>query len=744
MQSVVTFDMQRRTQAADDRSAPPTTFEDALEMFDAPAEGESRRCDCGDCLECGAPEADQLIHHESVSVSGDGMHESETLSKDQKPAGKDDWEAADADEAPVTFTDAEWREHAFKACSGIFLHTGKVFLWCYGISILLAIDRSDLTSSLRKSLGSNGYLPEPELIGQQLAGLHIYLPFVVCCFCFYICRHFHLFNSRTYFEVVAATAIGLQLSTGMSAHVAQISEVLSGESNAPSHCAPHTTADAAPNADTCSAFSSPAQTALIETILRRAAFHVGQALTSTAMISFFLPEPKWALAVMLAVGTTNIARAQYLWRTLYGINLLAATWPFHATSTALGVAACSMHQRLLRQQLLMHKTAEHAKDVRIEQLAREKERLNYERAFALKRPPSEESTTPLHAVGRHPHEHTYGHDDHAYGHDHAYANQGFSLSSGDHGDQSGSLASDGSPAGASPSGAPTNATHTSHPHDSLIRLPRAARPSGPSVAHDETSQVTGATDSEIVEIFAGRAERAAPPYTDHGPPQPLPLPVGVYPLLPQYAYEYHDQTLVWLRAGAERAPHVLRVVDGLLCGHDGVPLGSGSGQGSGDSHGESGCATYIFVVDAATGGMAAPVLVAEKQPYAGRAAGSGDERTTSMHHSSLVAGGAVLAAGEFTACNGLLRSLSNWSGHYAPPPSCLHAFLGRVAAMGAHGLQHVSIETVGSCRGRRKVAAGGGMRGYAAPSDADVSSVLSATTGTATSVYDPAQAMRSG
>jgi hypothetical protein len=68
-----------------------------------------------------------------------------------------------------------------------------------------------------------------------------------------------------------------------------------------------------------------------------------------------------------------------------------------------------------------------------------------------------------------------------------------------------------------------------------------------------------------------------------------------------------------------------------------------------------------------------------------------------MHHSSLVAGAAVAAAGEMTVKNGALLSVSNWSGHYAPRPSCLRVLLDKLEEMGVSGLGHVQVHACGDC-----------------------------------------------
>ena len=65
-----------------------------------------------------------------------------------------------------------------------------------------------------------------------------------------------------------------------------------------------------------------------------------------------------------------------------------------------------------------------------------------------------------------------------------------------------------------------------------------------------------------------------------------------------------------------------------------------------------------------------------------------------LHHSSLVAGAHVAAAGQITVCNGCLLTLSNESGHYAPPPSTLRTMIGVLARLGLAGIDRVQLNVI--------------------------------------------------
>ena len=68
-----------------------------------------------------------------------------------------------------------------------------------------------------------------------------------------------------------------------------------------------------------------------------------------------------------------------------------------------------------------------------------------------------------------------------------------------------------------------------------------------------------------------------------------------------------------------------------------------------------------------------------------------DHALNRFHHSSFVAGAPVIAAGEMVVQDGRLISLSNHSGHYAPPPSCLHAVMEELKRLGVADLHRIEL-----------------------------------------------------
>ena len=69
-------------------------------------------------------------------------------------------------------------------------------------------------------------------------------------------------------------------------------------------------------------------------------------------------------------------------------------------------------------------------------------------------------------------------------------------------------------------------------------------------------------------------------------------------------------------------------------------------------------------------------------------------QTLRYHHSSMVAGAAVAAAGQIKVCDGRILAISNEAGHYMPPPSCLAAVLARFKEMGVASLDAMRIDAV--------------------------------------------------
>ena len=164
-----------------------------------------------------------------------------------------------------------------------------------------------------------------------------------------------------------------------------------------------------------------------------------------------------------------------------------------------------------------------------------------------------------------------------------------------------------------------------------------------------SSSVCSSTNSELVDLLSTVPEDSAT--------------VPTFALLPSFYNEDAGQAgAVHYLGENERAKYRLHVRDGLLV--------DGHGQLFSPQHEPK---EYIYVLS-----EDGKLLCCTSKDDDGRV----------LHHSSLVAGAPVAAAGQLTACRGRLLVLSNESGHYAPPPSSLHTM---VHVLASHGLEHVDL-----------------------------------------------------
>ena len=178
-------------------------------------------------------------------------------------------------------------------------------------------------------------------------------------------------------------------------------------------------------------------------------------------------------------------------------------------------------------------------------------------------------------------------------------------------------------------------------------------------------------------------------------------PFPLYQLLSEYAGERHRQGICYLTAPAMREPLRARVAP-----DSSKQCGGGVGGGGGvlvDAAGvllnPSGALTNeeaIYVVTA-SGDL---VLSFNIRPHASlrtSAEGADDDGRTGTasigfhHHSSLVGGAAVAAAGTMRIREGVVVAVDNASGHYRPPGSTLQLVMGRLEALGVGGLEQVEV-----------------------------------------------------
>src|SRR6267154_3673541 len=130
----------------------------------------------------------------------------------------------------------------------------------------------------------------------------------------------------------------------------------------------------------------------------------------------------------------------------------------------------------------------------------------------------------------------------------------------------------------------------------------------------------------------------------------MPPPYGTTPMLSAYAGEEISPNPVWgnsavrYLSATDRAPYALTFVGGTIQDANGNLFDT---QAAATLHSASGRA--IFVMDA------------NGEFYASKYQMVGD-----FHHSSLLAGAPAAAAGELEVKNGVLKAISDKSGHYRP------------------------------------------------------------------------------
>jgi len=152
-------------------------------------------------------------------------------------------------------------------------------------------------------------------------------------------------------------------------------------------------------------------------------------------------------------------------------------------------------------------------------------------------------------------------------------------------------------------------------------------------------------------------------------------------MLTQYEGEHlgPEATIRYVQDPVELDRMRLRVKDGLLVDADFKPL-----DPQVDTHPKrDGFA--IFVMD-----MSQRIYV------------SFDHEQDRFHHSSILAGAAVSAAGDMTILGGKLLGISNSSGHYRPDAECIDRVLKRLSQMGVD-VKQVRMSRIGQDGQRRYV-----------------------------------------
>ena len=137
--------------------------------------------------------------------------------------------------------------------------------------------------------------------------------------------------------------------------------------------------------------------------------------------------------------------------------------------------------------------------------------------------------------------------------------------------------------------------------------------------------------------------------------------ISEYHILPSYQGEELGRTATvrYVTDPAERARMKLYVRDGLLTDLAGQRLDP------------------LTDVHPSRDGLAIFVMDRQRDIYV-----SFDHQQNRFHHSSILAGKPVLAAGDMTILDGKLLEISNSSGHYRPPARSLKVVIDRLTELG--------------------------------------------------------------
>ena len=120
-------------------------------------------------------------------------------------------------------------------------------------------------------------------------------------------------------------------------------------------------------------------------MLLRTISHVSIVLVADLGVVLFVPSLLPSLVLLASISATNLMRARYMWEFHHAVDLASSLFVFHAVVLVVFALIAYAQGSALRQQFLVRLQLQQAKDARIEQLDAEKQRLDYERAFALKR-----------------------------------------------------------------------------------------------------------------------------------------------------------------------------------------------------------------------------------------------------------------------------------------------------------------------------------------------------------------------
>ena len=188
------------------------------------------------------------------------------------------------------------------------------------------------------------------------------------------------YTERTFIWFVAIFSVGNFLAYGWAVHVREALDDTAWLSRPPPNC----TEGHESFTDGVHESGASVIPDLVGRIVVRTTVHISLALVADVSVVIFTPSLLAVVVILALQHMTHLFKARYLWSFHYATDTTAVLVAYHLVSAILAVTAAYFRCRALREQWLVRHQLAAANEIRIERLAREKERLDYERAFAIK------------------------------------------------------------------------------------------------------------------------------------------------------------------------------------------------------------------------------------------------------------------------------------------------------------------------------------------------------------------------
>ena len=218
-------------------------------------------------------------------------------------------------------------------------------------------------------IGRSAFFGDEVALGSKFLANSVMITPCLQSLTLYALMHTRVFNLHTYQTFIMVATLGTFVAYDWPCHVSQIMGLASTMERSPSAEANYTSGD---------------DGVLVRRIFVRTCAHVGTSLFADIVTVALMPQHIPTMATLFFLHLSFLVRSNYLWMFHYQTSLFDVLIVYHVASLCLAYAASYLKNTSLRQQWLIRRELQRTKDERIEQLGREKERLDYERAFALK------------------------------------------------------------------------------------------------------------------------------------------------------------------------------------------------------------------------------------------------------------------------------------------------------------------------------------------------------------------------